>query len=232
MPVHLGDGEYLGFKFRPDYLFDNIGSRQFITNQAKAIGDLPIEFRSQLDIILDGGNVVTCDNKMIMTDKIFSENPNIRPLKLINTIEEACHKELILLPWDMEEEFGHADGMVAYMGNGKLLLNNYCQMGKGGIEFSKRLHKILNPHFTVTELSFNHYEENSSMYINYLDTPSAVTISALSEKHDSKSDQAAMEQFKRIFKKDIKQVYALPLIGLGGVLHCVTWEFCRKEEKE
>ncbi len=233
MPVHIGQGDYLGFKFQPDYLWDKVDYRKYITEQSKATGNLPINYLRKIDAVLDGGNFVFCDDKMIMTDKIFSENPKIRHSTLINAIEEACQKELILLPWDMEEEFGHADGMVSYLGNGKVLLNNYCQMGKDGVAFSKRLHKILSPHFTVTELHYNDpREKNNALYLNYLETHTSVIIPALSENHDSKSDLAALEVFKKIFKKQIIQVYALPIINYGGALHCVTWEFYRKPTDE
>ena len=222
MPVHVGGGEYLGYVYRPDY----------ITNQKLATGDIPINYIEKLDAIIDGGNFVFCDDKMIMTDKIFSENPNIKQSKLINKLEEVCQKELILIPWDMEEEYGHADGMVSYIGNGKLLLNNYCQMGKDGVGFSKRLHKILNPHFTVTELHYSSpWEEMNAAYINYIETESSVIIPALSTKHDSASDIAALETFKKIFKKEILQVYAQPLIKDGGALHCVTWKQNKQQQE-
>jgi agmatine/peptidylarginine deiminase len=230
MPVHVGGGEYLGYVYRPDYLYDNVSEREYITNQKLATGDIPINYIEKLDAIIDGGNFVFCDDKMIMTDKIFSENPNIKQSKLINKLEEVCQKELILIPWDMDEEYGHADGMVSYIGNGKLLLNNYCQMGKDGVGFSKRLHKILNPHFTVTELHYSSpWEEMNAAYINYIETESSVIIPALSTKHDSASDIAALETFKKIFKKEILQVYAQPLIKDGGALHCVTWDFFQEE---
>ena len=230
MPVHVGGGEYLGYVYRPDYLYDNVREREYITNQKLATGDIPINYIEKLDAIIDGGNFVFCDDKMIITDKIFSENPNIKQSKLINKLEEVCQKELILIPWDMDEEYGHADGMVSYIGNGKLLLNNYCQMGKDGVGFSKRLHKILNPHFTVTELHYSSpWEEKNAAYINYIETESSVIIPALSIKHDSASDIAALETFKKIFKKEILQVYAQPLIKDGGALHCVTWDFFQEE---
>lgn len=233
MPIHVGGGQYLGYIYKPDYLFDKVRMRKYITEQKMATIDLPINYITLLDIVLDGGNFVFCEDKMIMTDKIFSENPNVKQSTLINTLENACQKELILIPWDMEEEYGHADGMVSYIGNGKLLLNNYCQMGKDGKDFSKRLHKILNSHFTVTELQYSSpWEEMNSAYINYIETPSNVIIPALSVKHDSASDIAALETFKQIFNKEILQVYAQPLIKNGGALHCITWElFCKDAEE-
>lgn len=128
MPLHLGDGKYVAFDFCPDYLSVNKG--KYVTCQDFVIRNMNIDLVARLDIKLDGGNVVRCGDKTIMTDKIISENPNIRPLKLIDTIEDTLKTELILIPWDMEEPFGHADGMVAYIGDGKLLMNNYGQMGE------------------------------------------------------------------------------------------------------
>lgn len=74
MPVHVGGGLYLGYIYKPDYLVDKVRMRKYITEQKMAIMDFPINYITQLDIVLDGGNFVFCDNKMIMTDKIFSEN--------------------------------------------------------------------------------------------------------------------------------------------------------------
>lgn len=230
MPVHIGNGDYIGFNFCPDYLSNSVKNREYITNQKKAIGDIPINFANELRINIDGGNMVFCDDKVIMTDKIFSENPNIKQSHLINILEDACNAELILIPWDMEEPYGHADGMVSYLGNGKLLLNNYSQMGKEGIRFSKLLHKILNAHFIVTELHYSSpQEEDNFAYINYLETSNSIIMPALSIQHDSKSDVAAFETFKEIFKKSIIQVYARPLIKRGGAIHCITWEFYKKD---
>lgn len=32
MPVHVGGGEYLGYVYRPDYLYDNVCEREYIRN--------------------------------------------------------------------------------------------------------------------------------------------------------------------------------------------------------
>ena len=99
MPLHLGDGKYVTFNFSPDYLAGN--SSKYCTDQKLVIETLDIDVVAHLNIVLDGGNVVRCGDKTIMTDKIFSENPNIRPVKLIDMIEKTLDTELILIPWDM-----------------------------------------------------------------------------------------------------------------------------------
>ena len=115
MPLHIGNGKYITFNFAPDYRVEK-GSK-YITNQKNVIQDIDLNVVAHLDIVLDGGNLVRCGDKTIMTDKVISENPTIRPLKLIETIENTLNTELILIPWDMVEPYGHADGMVAYIGD-------------------------------------------------------------------------------------------------------------------
>lgn len=224
MPLHLGNGRYATFNFEPDYL--DTGKGKYITKQDMVIRDLGITVVSHLDITLDGGNVVRCGDKTIMTDKVISENPNIRPLKLIDTIEKVLETELILIPWDMEEPFGHADGMIAYIGNGKLLMNNYCQMGKEADSLRKRLHKILDCHFDVQELSYDgRLRKDSWCYLNYIETPKTVIIPEISKDLDCSNDKAAVNAFSGIFpNKEIIQVYANPLVKHGGAIHCITWE--------
>jgi len=48
-----------------------VANRKYITEQSKASGNLPISYRCKIDAVLDGGNFVFCDDKMIMTDKII-----------------------------------------------------------------------------------------------------------------------------------------------------------------
>lgn len=229
MPIHIRNGNYLGFQFHPDYLYDFPNNRKYITEQGKATQGIPLSYSDKICAILDGGNFVFCDNKVIMTDKIFQENSSIRQSKLMDIIENACKAELVVIPWDTSEPFGHADGMISYIGNGQVLLNNYSQM-RGGKSFAKRLHKILSSHFGVTELCYEMTVPHvySSFYINYLDTPSSILLPSLSTDSSLESDMAALHTFKQIFRKPIKQVYALPLIKKGGALHCVTWEFYKK----
>lgn len=226
MPVHIGEGKFVGFNFRPDYLWDKPSYHKYITQQELASEDLPIEFSDKVDLILDGGNYVRCGDKVVMTDKIFAENPNWLPLALLNRLEEAFQAEVILLPWDMEESYGHSDGMVTCLGDNRLLLNNFRQLEKGKDKpFTKRLIKILEYHFDIVELKYDcNLSPDSWCYLNYLETDEAIILPALSEKHDCENDQTAFSVFQQIFnKKIIKQVYAHPLVKLGGALHCATW---------
>lgn len=155
MPVQLfGDGTYSRYTYRPDYLWDEEKMRPYITNQSDACKGLDLFTPTDMGVIFDGGNYVRCNGKVIMTDKIFMENPQWSAEELLRHLHHALCAEIAIIPWDMRDPCGHADGMVAPLDDGRLLLNNYIQ-DKRYAAFYKRLHKILDAHFDVVDLSYD-----------------------------------------------------------------------------
>lgn len=225
MPVHVDNGKYVGFNYRPDYLWEVSSMRQYITEQALACKELDVEFADKIDIAFDGGNYVRCGEKVLVTDKIFMENPQWHPLRLIERMEEAFQAEILLLPWDMEDKCGHADGMVAWLGDKRILLNNYRQLEKEkGKPFTKRVVKLLEYHFDIVELKYNNLRPNSWCYLNFLEVGDAIILPAISLNHDAEEDRESLELFQTIFpNRVIKQVFTKPLVEEGGALHCVSW---------
>lgn len=234
MPVRISDnGTYANYTYKPDYLDDYKTNQKYITEQKKACEGLNLFAPNDMDIVFDGGNYVRCDDKVIMTDKIFSENPLWKPLDLLQHLSDVLQAEIILLPWDMGDPYGHADGIVAYLGDNKVLLNGCWK--NSDPQFHKRLLKILKGHFEVVELPAWDEEENSWCYINYLQVPGGILLPCLSENADCETDRAAKETFETLFPYlDVIPIYAMPLINNGGkndggALHCVTWELYEKQ---
>ena len=231
MPIRISnDGIYAKYNYYPDYLVDYKTKRKYITKQEDACQELDLLAPVDLDIVLDGGNYVRCGDKVIMTDKIFMENPTWSARNLINHLCESLNADIILLPWDMEDDCGHSDGMVSYLGDNRILLNS-CWRNTDK-PFHKRLLKILQPHFDIIEPVYSCKEDkNSWCYLNYLQLPNAILLPVLSEKADCENDVAAIEYFKGLFPHlEIIPIYALPLIKKGGALHCVTWEYIEPKQ--
>lgn len=232
MPVMISeDGTYSKYQYSPDYLVENERYQQYLTNQDEVCRELNIFTPTNMNIVFDGGNYVRCDNKVLMTDKIFMENPQWKLTYLLNHLERSLCAEVVLLPWDMQDECGHADGMVTYMGDGRVLLNSCWK--KKSKDFHKRLIKILGAHFEVVELDYNCKEENDSWcYLNYLRLPNAILFPCMSKNIDCDNDLAAIETFGKLFPGlKIIPIYAMPLISKGGALHCVTWEYIEKDDE-
>ena len=233
MPVMISDdGIYVKYRYEPDYLIEDESLHDYITHQQDACSELNLFVPNDMNIIFDGGNYVRCGNKVIMTDKIFSENPQWSNREIIQHLEQILRAEIILLPWDMEDPFGHADGMVADLGDGQILLNGCWK--KQDEPFHRRLRKILDAHFKVEELPAWNGDKDSWYYLNYLRVPEGILLPCLSENYDSKDDIAALNYFERLFPNlKIIPIYAKPLIkgqDGGGALHCVTWEYIERKD--
>ena len=233
MPVRIfDDGYYATYQYQPDYLWDKKCNHKYITSQIDASKDLEINIPFRMGVVFDGGNYVRLDGNtnstVFMTDKILMENSYWPLHELILRLHLSLAADIVLLPWDMDEPYGHADGMVAPLPDGRLLLNNYCQTAKGQkINYYKRLLKMIDGHFPFVELSYDcKLEEDSWCYLNYLKVPGAVLLPCLSKDAKCDNDQAALAKFSELFPDDeIIPIYAKPLIERGGGLHCVTWEY-------
>lgn len=228
----LNNGSYACFTYRPDYLYDKKRYRKYITDQRSASRDLNLYMPCDMNIVFDGGNFVRCGRKVIMTDKILMENPQYPIDEIFTNLRYAVGGEIVLIPWDMGEPYGHADAMVSSLCEGRILLNNYGQLLRGKDKaFRTRLLKILEPHFEVIELSYDCKPDPLSWcYINYLRLPHALLLPCLSEHADCDNDRAAIETFGTLFPElNIVPIYALPLIKSGGGLHCITWEYFEQE---
>ena len=230
MPVRISDnGTYAKYTYKPDYLDNYKAGQKYITEQKEVCKGLDLFAPDDLDIVFDGGNYVRCGDKVIVTDKIFCENPKKEPLKMLQHLTDVLQAEIILLPWDMEDSCGHSDGMVASLGDGKVLLNGCWK--NSDPKYHKRLLKILEGRFEVVELPAWDGEKDSWCYLNYLQVSGGILLPCLSANVDCETDLAAKETFEKLFPHlEIIPIYAMPLIddgggNGGGALHCVTWEY-------
>lgn len=220
MPMQVSKERFQNFYYHPDYL---CGNGDLETYNWYAIKDLGITVDTTINsIIIDGGNVVRCGNKVVMTAKVLEENPQYRPFDLIDKLEKAINAEIIFLPWDTNEIFGHADGICRYVDDDTILMTNYRQFDKS---MAVRFRKCLKPHFkNVVELNFKSKPQNPDgwAYINWLQTDKVLVVPAL----NCDSDQEALEQIEAVmpsYKGRIVSCYCPDVIKNGGGLNCCTW---------
>jgi len=261
MPIQLTENIYLSFIYRPDYLADYIKCTtdwqlHKVHPQKQTQEEfLESDFVQMMPIILDGGNVVKAvvNNKpcIIMCDKVLREN-NVNETEFRDWWGRwwkdnfnGTEMQLVLLPWEGKEvnPIGHADGIVRYIGNNKVLMTNYADYDQiYGSDYSKLYRKKLSEAgFDVIELSyldkldygkdkmFRLLCKHSWCYINYLQVDNKILIPSLG--YDV-LDNEAKQQVKQTFNTDVE------LIGVdmtsivedmndnqnsGGALNCLTW---------
>lgn len=216
MPIQLEKNLFLQYQYNPDYLKR---FRGWIPPYKAICKDLGLNCITT-DIVLDGGNVVTCGNKVIMTDKIFKENPRYSRRELVDTLENLFFAELVIIPWDRYEMYGHADGMVRWIDGDRVLLNNYCNFDPA---LRKRLLDALTPHFQVEELDYGgpRLSKFSWAFLNYLQVKDCIFVPwmPINECHNAFARLGELFPDKQIV--DIGPCEEV--VHMGGALHCVSW---------
>lgn len=216
MPIQIEEGRFVKYVYRPDYLKDY---KDYIPNYAGMIRNLGLTCKPT-SLVIDGGNVVKCGDAVIMTDKVLKENPAYDAHGLRHRLEELFEAEVVFIPWDRYEMFGHADGMVRYIGGRQVLLNNYVDFDRN---LRERILKTLDGHFEVKELQYDtpRCSKYSWAYLNFLQVAGRIFVPGLGVAED----RLAVQQIQRFYPEHKVMLVpdCLELVRDGGALNCVTW---------
>ena len=223
MPVQVSRDKFVRFNYSPDYLKDNPEYKPDTSAILAALGIYVIDS----DIIIDGGNVISCGNKVIITDKIFRENPHYAHNELIDMLGQLLEAETVLIPEDSYDEYGHADGMMRYMGEGRVLLNNYCDFDNA---LRKRLLAALSPHFDIIELHYGAHTDMSWAYINFLQVGQHIFIPMMNDKLGETAFRQIADAFPQCKCHPIHHCESI--VRDGGALNCSTWNILADLQEE
>ena len=224
-PVQVGPRGLVQFRYEPDYLRG--GYEGLITNadtvcrQLEDLGPCPMT-----DVVLDGGNVVASKNRVILTDKIYRENPNFPRDHLQARLRELFQVEdCIIIPKEPGDSIGHADGVVRFLMEDLVVANDYTKVDPG---YGRRLHSVLAQHdLQVVKLPY--FVENRKCdgidsavgnYVNFLRVGNLVFVPAYGVPQDGQAC-AALEA--ACPKLAIVPVPCVDLAREGGVLNCISW---------
>jgi len=223
MPIQIDKDSFVQFIYNPDYLRDTIKWSKTISDVdiiCKQINLLP----KKSNIVLDGGNVTRTTDKVIMCDKIFTENPNLKEKNLIRELQELFQVDkLIFIPTHPIDFTGHADGMVRFYDSNTVLINDYS---RETMEFQLKFRLALhNAGLNYIEIPYNPYdnkkdEHANGEYINFLQMQQAIIIPTFGIKEDD----VVIKQFEQLFSgQRIATVDGNDLAFDGGILNCITW---------
>ena len=220
MPIQTDDNRFVSYKFYPNYLVEK-HEEQYITD-VKHVENVDFLHQAEvvnLDLVLDGGNVVKCGNKMVMTEKVFVENTDKSRNEVHQLLEKAFQCEIIYLPWDKRERYGHSDGIIHYLGDNHVLMTNYDDFDK---TFAQDFLRILEKHFDVKKLKYNvdESDKNSWAFINFLQVGNLVLVPQLGIPEDKQEFQQITEAMPNC---KVVGVLTLEAVRKGGALNCISW---------
>lgn len=215
MPI-VFDNTCIQYRYEPDYLMEEASLEPYRTDPNEPIKELGLK-TDQIELILDGGNIVKYDDTALMTRKAFEENRKVS----FKTFKKELFplKKLIILPRDPDDEeiYGHADGMVRFIHKNHLLVNS--QYPKS---FKQELHTQLNKsNFKTTELKVKENTKYAWGYINFLHLKGLILQPAI----DKVNDTYVKSQLEELYPNTVVELCdAKPLVKKGGVFNCISWE--------
>lgn len=224
MPIQIEKDLFGFYNYTPDYLNDPYG-RKIQTEpmdvvQAKANHlDGLLQKSLKIDLVMDGGNVVKCGDTVVMTDKVFVANNDKTRDEVERILHDAFQCDILFLPWDKEEKYGHSDGIVHYVGNGKIMLTNY---GDFSTYYFDKYRKVLDKRFETITLKYKvrRFYKRSWAYINFLQVKNLILVPQLG----TEEDEQALEQISDSFPEcEVLGIPALEAVRRGGALNCISW---------
>lgn len=221
MPIQENDTKFIQYRYAPDYL-SKAEDKKYVTDPSAPLACLGIQ-TIKTDLVIDGGNIIKCPDKVIMTEKVFHENKNIRRNELIGMLEQLFECEIVFLSWDRNETYGHADGITRWVNGNKVLLTAYEESRY----FWRKFRNELERHFEVIAMKYATHSPTSDRklswaYINFLQTKHVIIVPTF----NIAEDEQALKQIENAFPdyhERIETVDASRLICLGGGIHCASW---------
>ncbi len=236
MPIQMDENVFLKFVYNPDYLQDQ---KKYITDVDKVIRNCPFAQHYEIvstPLVVDGGNMVFCKGKrkgtetqyVVMTEKVFSENPKFSKEQIEGMLRDAFREpnlSIVWLPWDREDTFGHTDGIVRYVGINKYGMPKVLvNLELYDDEIAGKMYSALAKHFEVIDLKLSKYNDLSWAYINSLQTCDFIIIPGLD---DPVTDAEAMVQYNLLYPQYGENIYQVQMREFiaenGGALNCLTW---------
>lgn len=226
MPIQTESGKLIQFRYNPSYLK---GEKEWEASRTDVkevcrLNHLDVTYS---DINIDGGNVLICDGRAILTDRIFSENANWNKKELVSELSNLLECEIIIIPAINTDCTGHADGMVRFVNRNTILGNcrgdDYKYI-RDGINKACRDYGLgyIDIPFFEQKYDKSHELNAIGIYVNYLEVNNLIIIPAFNV--EGNRDEEAEGLIKRIFPERIIETIDYNDVAIeGGLLNCTTW---------
>lgn len=228
MPVQIDANKFSQFKYFPEYCVDH-KHINLLTIQEEMQYKQPRQAQiRQIDLIVDGGNIVKSKNKVIMTEKVFAENKNREKKSVTAMLKKALNIDSIFfIPAQPYDYTGHADGMVRFFDESTLLLNDYSRESDSWQK--KMVMALKQTGMNIVEFPYIMSDEKvdgdytaKGCYINYAQIGNLVLFPQFGINEDGN----ALRRIKELYPEPqyhVEPINSNIIANGGGVLNCITW---------
>lgn len=223
MPVQTPSGKFIQFKYDPSYLKGNKEWEES-RSDVKEVCRLNGIVAQPSNIIIDGGNVLICDDRAIISDRVFSENPTRNKEELVNELSRLLECEIIIIPAENDDMTGHADGMVRFVNRNTILGNKLADEYK---YWREKIQKIIDKNgWNYIDVPFfepkdpQHPLSAVGIYVNYLEVNNLIVLPVFGRDEDKQAIDIIQNAFP---DRIIETINYNDVAQEGGLLNCTTW---------
>jgi agmatine deiminase len=225
MPIQTNVNKFVQFRYEPFYLAEDLHLQSNPKDVCKSNG-FALVFSN---INLDGGNIVKWTDKVILTDRVFSENTQyVEKKNLIAEIGCLLNAEVIIIPQIKSDMTGHADGLVRFYDEKTIIGNSLNDEYKYWSDAMKKviqqygLKYIDMPVFDYKTKYKNKSISAIGCYMNYLEVGNLIVF-PIFELEGNKDDEA-FDLISSLYpNKIIERININEIAFKGGLINCVSW---------
>lgn len=224
MPVRLESGKLIQFRYEPSYLMEDSKYEEIRSDVQEICRQNNINPQFS-NINLDGGNVLICDGRAIISNRVFSENPDCDKESLIKDLSNLLECEIIIIPAINDDFTGHTDGMVRFIDRNTLLGNDrakeykYWRDGMSEVLAKYHLNYIDVPFFE-DKSDRKHKDSAIGVYVNFLELNNLIIAPIFNTEMDKEAIAVIQKAFPN---KQIETIDYRDVAQEGGLLNCSTW---------
>lgn len=224
MPIINRYNKYTLFRYNPDYLKNSKYKKTISDGEqlSKSI-NLPIK---KSPLILDGGNVIQGNSKILMCDKVFRENRHLKRHEIIKQLEyEFESDQIYFLPTHASDFIGHADGMVHLIDDNTVIINDLKNESKAfSNDFKTILRKAKLQYIELpcTVKSNKTFLDATGIYINFLRLDNFIILGTFNQHEDEITHDILTDAFPN---HKLITINASEIAREGGVINCISWEY-------
>lgn len=179
-------------------------------------------------LILDGGNVVMDDRYVLISCKVYRDNPSFSASELeyeLSSIFEG--RKLVIIEAEPEDPTGHADGQMQFLANGILGTNDLRVMQPKLWESNMRqLSKLdlllVTIPYKPLDKTVAGWPVMNGNYINFAATSRDIVLSSYGDR-DTENELSRLLRTIDPLRRQIHFLKSRVVDCLGGGLHCMTW---------
>lgn len=222
-PIQITKKRFVKFHYIPDYLrgCKHLITKDEICGQLQELGEI-----NHSDLVVDGGNIVVARTRVILTEKVFWENPKWKRTQVRKHFQETFHnRTCIIVPTEPLDPIGHSDGLVRFLDDDRVVVNDYSRVDP---RYGRKLERALAKHgLEITSLPYRPDKKSrrrippaTGNYVNFLRVGNLVIVPA----HGLPEDDEAVQVLQRILPKaTVVPLDCRELAREGGCWNCASW---------